>query len=79
MSDNRQKYAGTRYTTTAALLIVAFVFSPAFAILSGSSGAVVRSLAPFCSVLCIALAWLNWKRYSELTILSIATPNPRSK
>jgi hypothetical protein len=79
MSNSQQKYTGTRYTTTVALLIVAFVFSPAVLMLSRPFGSVATSIAVACSALCVAFAWVNWKRHSELTILSIASVSSRSR
>ncbi|MBL8178728.1 MAG: hypothetical protein JNK48_28900 [Bryobacterales bacterium] len=79
MFESHQKHTGTRYTMTAALLLVAFVFSPAIVLLSRPVGIVPASLAIACSVFCIALAWVNWKWYSELTVPSIEDPNTRAK
>lgn len=79
MSNSQQKYTGTRYTTTVALLIVAFVFSPAVLTLSRPFGSVAISLAIACSALCLGFAWINWTRHSELTILSIASVSSRSR
>lgn len=73
MFDSQQKSTGTRYTMTVALLVGALIFSPAALIVAGSTGYVAVSLALACSALCVALAWINWKRRSELTIPSVAT------
>ena len=75
MFDSHQRFTGTQYTMTVALLIVAFIFSPAAVIVSRPSGYVSVSLALACS----AFAWFNWKRYSQLTIPSIENPHARSK
>jgi hypothetical protein len=77
MLKTHQKYAGTRYTATIALLLVAFVFTPAILMLSRPFGYVAPSLAAACSALCVIFAWINWNRHSELTILSMTSP--RSK
>lgn len=79
MLDAHQKPTGTRYTITVALLIVAFFFSPALLIVSRPLGYGSFSLALTCSVLCVALAWVVGKKYSELTIPSIATRYSRAK
>ena len=79
MFDSHQKSTGTQYTTTVALLIVAFIFSPVILIVSRPFGYVSVSLALACSVLCVAFAWVSWRKYSQLTIPSIETPNPRSR
>jgi hypothetical protein len=74
-----QKSTGTQYTTTVALLILAFIFSPAVLIVSGPLGYMSVSLAVVCSAACIGLACVNWKKYSDLSVPSIATPYARSK
>jgi VIT1/CCC1 family predicted Fe2+/Mn2+ transporter len=74
-----EKSTGTGYTTTVAFLLVAFVFSPAVLIISRPLGLVSVSLAIACSALCITLAWMNWKRSSQLSIPSIAVSNGETK
>lgn len=73
----QQKSTGTGYTTTIALLAVAFIFSPAVLIASRPLGYVSVSLAAGCSVICASLAWINFKKYSRLTIPSIGTQKDR--
>lgn len=79
MFDSEQKSTGTRYTMTIAWLVGALIFSPAALIFSGSSGYVAISLAFACSALCVAFAWINWKRRSELAIPSVVTQYSRPK
>lgn len=79
MFDYQQKPTGTQYTITAALLIGAFIFSPAVLMLSRPFGYFSLLLALACSGICVALAWINWKRYSELTVASTGTQYPRAK
>jgi hypothetical protein len=69
MFNAHGKSTGTRYTTTVAFLVVAFIFIPA--ILVVSRGHVSISIAIACSALCVALAWVNWKSSSQLSIPSI--------
>jgi hypothetical protein len=64
---------------TVALLIGAFVFSPAALIVSRPIGYGSVTLALAFSAVCAFLAWINWKRNSELTIPSIATQSSRAK
>lgn len=78
MFDAHQKSTGTQYTMTIALLLVAFVFSPAVLFVLTPIGYVSVSLAIACSVLCVGMAWSNWKN-SKLTIPSIAAPHAKSK
>lgn len=79
MLNIKQKYVGTQYTMTVAMLIVAFVFSPAVLLLSRPFGYVAPSIALACSAFCVAFAFINWKKHSELTIPSITAPGPGSK
>ncbi len=73
MFDSCQKSTGTTYTTTVALLLVAFVFSPAVLVISHPFGSLSLSLAIAGSALCVALAWVHWRKSSQLSIPSIAT------
>jgi len=79
MFDAHQKHTGTRYTMTVALLVIAFIFSPAVLYMSSPFGYASLALALACSVLCIALAGLHWKKFSQLTIPSLENPYSRSK
>jgi len=62
MLESYQTSTGTGYTTTVALLAVAFVFSPAILFLSRPFGYKAAALAITCSVLCAGWAWINWSR-----------------
>lgn len=79
MFNSYQKSTGTAYTTTVALLIIAFIFCPAVLVASRPVGYVSLSLAIACSALCVILARVNWKRSSRLTIPSIAVQNASAK
>jgi hypothetical protein len=79
MLQASEKSTGTGYTTTVAFLLVAFVFSPAVLIVSRPLGYVSVSLAIACSVVCIILAWVNWKRASQISIPSIASSDHGTK
>lgn len=79
MFDSNQRSTGTEYTRTVALLAMALVFVPAVLVASNSYGYVAISVAAACSVLCSGLAWLSWKRSSQLSIPSITTPRPDVK
>jgi hypothetical protein len=59
---SQQNSSGSGYTTTVALLAVAFIFSPAALVASRPIGYVSASLAIACSGLCLALAWIKWKK-----------------
>lgn len=79
MYDSDQKSTGTGYTTTVALLVMAFIFIPAVVVASRPIGYASVSLAVACSALCVVLAWANWKKSSQLTIPSIAIEGRRAK
>lgn len=79
MFDSQQKSTGTQYTLTVALLTVAFVFSPALLLVSRPLSPLSISVAVACSVVCIALAGMSWKKYSNLTIPSIEAPRTPGK
>ena len=73
MFDTQQKSTGTGYTTTVAFLVVAFIFIPAALLFSGHFGYVSVSLAIACSALCLAMAWVTWRKLSQRSVPSIAT------
>jgi hypothetical protein len=79
MFNSHQKPTGTQYTMTVALLIAAVIISPTVLILSSPIGYVSAALALVFSMSCIAFAWVNWTKYSQLTIPSIETPPARAK
>jgi len=73
MFASGQKSTGTEYTATVAFLVVAFIFSPAILLFLRPVGYLSVSLAVACSALCVVLAWVNWKKSSQLSIPSIAS------
>lgn len=79
MFETQQKSTGTSYTTTFALLAVAFVFIPAVLIVSRPFGYVALAVTIVCSVLCVCSAWQLWKKFSQLSITSIATQKGGTK
>jgi hypothetical protein len=79
MLNEQKTYTGTSYTITAALLMLAFVFSPAILYVSRPFNFASVSTALLFSGLCVGLAWLNWRAHSELTIPSIVSRKPRVK
>ena len=79
MSNPCQKHTGTTYAAPVALLVVAFVFSPAVLAVSRPFGYWPLSLAIVGSALCVALAWFNWTKSSQLSIPSIAAQGAKAK
>lgn len=77
--DSHQKSTGTQYVVTVALLAVALIFIPAVLAVSRPFGHLAVMLALASSILCVGLAWFNWKRHSELTIPSIETRLERAR
>ena len=71
MFKTSQKSTGTGYTTTVALLAVAFIFIPAVLFISRPFGYGLALPAVASSVACVAWAWINWKRSSQLSMPSI--------
>ncbi len=79
MFDPTLKSTGRQYTTTVALLAVAFIFIPAVLVAERPFGYLFLSLALASSALCVTLAWVHWKRSSQLTIPSIAIRDAEAK
>ena len=79
MFDPQLKSTGRQYTTTVALLAVAFIFNPAVLVAERPFGYLFLSLALASSALCVTLAWVHWKRSSQLTIPSIAIRDAEAK
>jgi hypothetical protein len=63
-----QASTGSGYTSPVAYLAVAFIFSPAVLVVSRPVGFITISVAIACSALCVALAWVNWRKFSRLSI-----------
>jgi hypothetical protein len=79
MFDTQQKSTGTGYTTAVAFLVVAFIFIPAALMFYGHYGFVSVSAALAGTALCVGLAWMNWKKSSQLTMPSIAIEDAKAK
>ena len=79
MLDTQLRPTGRDYTSTIWLLALAFVFSPTVLIAAGPLGFLSISIAAACSTACAALAWIRWRRSSELSIPSIAYRSTTSK
>lgn len=76
MIEPRQKSSGAQ--RSAALLVLAFTFSPAVLIVSRPFGFVsVSALASGAA--CLVVAWVAWKTYSLLNIPSPEISYARSK
>lgn len=79
MFEAQQKSTGTTYTITVALLVVAFVFIPALLIVTRPFGYGSISLAILGSGLCLILARELWRKFSRLSITSIAIQKGSAK
>ena len=71
MFDSETKYAGRHYTTTIAWIAVAVDFIPAM-IFAVRPTYVTLGLALICSVICLAMAWVSWRKSSRLETAAIA-------
>jgi hypothetical protein len=78
MSDPHQKSTSRDYTTTVAFLAIGFIFSPAMFVALGV-GYLSLSLAIALTLLCVTLAWVSWKRSTQLSVPSIATQRTEAK
>lgn len=79
MFTSSQKFTGTGYTGTIAFLVFGFVVSPAVLAFSRPVGYMSVSLAAACSAICVAVAYINWKRFSQLSIPSIVAQRAGGK
>lgn len=72
MLDYHQKSTGTQNTMTYALLIAGLILSPAIAFTSRSSGYYSVAVMIACSIVCLALARMNRRQNSTLTMIPMA-------
>lgn len=71
MFNSRQKPVHDRYTATVALLLMAFIASPALLFVSRPAGYLAVWGALALSILCTGIAWTQWKWNSTSAIPSI--------
>ena len=71
MFNPHQKFTGTGYTRTVALLALGLVFTPCALMMSRPIEYATVSVAAACGILCLSLAWASWKKSSQLSIPSI--------
>ena len=79
MFEASKKPTGTVYTPTIAFLVLAFIFSPAILVVTRPFGYISVMLAIACSVACLALAWLSWKKFAEVPASSVSIPKTVAK
>lgn len=79
MFDSTQRSPATGYTTAIAFLVVGLILGPAILLISSPLGYLSISLASVCTISCVALAWVNWKRSSQLSKPAIATQRGAAK
>jgi hypothetical protein len=75
MFDSQQKPTGTQYTLTGTLATLGLVFIPLTFLVLGPFSILSSSLAVAGGSLCVGLAWMSWKKHSNLTIPSVITAN----
>ncbi len=78
MLESNQMRTGCQYTTTAALLIVSFVFVPALLFMSRPFGLASAWLALVCSVFCITVAGGIGTRCSQWPVPTMVTASQRA-
>ena len=79
MFDTYLKSTGREYTTTVALLVVAFIFIPALLFVSRPFGYLFLSFGISSSALCLALAWVSWRKFSQVSVPSISIQRTKAK
>lgn len=77
MFDSVQSATARDYTRTVAWLAIALLFIPAV-FLGVRPGYVSLSLALLCGAICLAMAWISWKK-SRMAIPSITPPQAAAK
>jgi small-conductance mechanosensitive channel len=77
--DPQLNSTGREYTTMVALLVIAFIFIPVLLLVSSPSGYFMLSLAISASAICVVLAWVSWKKSSQVRVPSIGTPRADPK
>lgn len=71
MFDSHQKSTGRDYSLTAALLAFGIMLVPALLLANHSVSRMALILSSIGSLVCLCVAWLNWRRNSKLTIPTI--------
>lgn len=74
MLRSYQKSTGISYARTVALALTGIVASPVALFLSRPVTSASALIALAFTMVCMTLAWDQWRRKSGLTILSITTP-----
>ena len=73
-----EKSTGTRFPKIVALLVLAFVFTPAVLFVSRPIASPLVFLSILFSSICATAAWVNWRTYSRLSLAPISTLKFRS-
>lgn len=79
MFDSFQQSAGREYTTTVALLAVAFIFIPALVAISQPLSVLSIWAAIVGFTICVALAVIRWKSSAKVSIPSVPTQRGAAK
>ena len=79
MFDSFQQSAGREYTSTVALLAVAFIFIPALVAISQPLSILSTWAAIVGFTICVALAVIRWKRSAQVSIPSVPTRGGAAK
>jgi hypothetical protein len=77
--DSHLKSTGRDYSLTIALLAVGALLVPASMFANRAAGSGALTIAAAGSLVCLVLAWVNWKRNSQLTIPTIEDERTTTK
>ena len=79
MFESSHKPVDSGSTLTVFLIAVACIFVPSAVIFLGPVGHLLLALAVTFSALCLAAAWVNWKRSSRRPLADVAIINEGAK
>ena len=79
MFESSHKTVDSGSTLTVFLIAVACIFVPSGVIFFSPVGDLLLALAAACSALCLAAAWINWKRSSKRPLADVAIINEGAK
>lgn len=71
MLQIQERSTGTRYSILVTLLLIAYVYTPLVLLATRPVGYASLSLAFAFGILCTALGWFEWRKRSDLSILSV--------
>ena len=79
MFESSHKPVDSGSTLTVFLIAIAFIFIPSGVVFFRPVGGMLLALAAMCSMLCLVVAWINWKRSFKRPLADIAIINEGAK